>query len=248
MNETESAAAKHLASVTEELPAIVNRLSAKHGKPAFIEDGVDSRFLYEKPTWVTYQLAKAVRLVSAIRAALILLQYGHTVEANALLRIIADSIADTIFAQDAIKAGLNNAEQERDSTQFFEDFKDHPRLQYAGTFKMHRAERKTIQAAQGRYFDESDPHRPRMLAAAIDHVLSGYIHGSYSTAMEMYAGGRDEFDMQGMLGSTRVAESLQALSYYVEMALGALILLAINLRDHESLGRLTGLKDSFPTA
>ena len=54
--------------------------------------------------------------------------------------------------------------------------------------------------------------------------------------------------MQGMLGSTRVAESIQALSCYVEMALGALILLALNLRDHESLGRLTRLKYSFPTA
>jgi hypothetical protein len=248
VNETESATAKLLASVTEELPAIVNRLSAKHGKPTFIEDGADSRFLYESPTWVTYQLLKAVRAVSAIRGALILLQYGHTVESNTLLRTIADFIADMIFAQDAIEAGANNAEQERELNQFFEDFMDHPRLQHAGTFKMRRAQRDKIQAAQGRYFDEKNPHRPRMLAGAIDHVFAGYVHGSYSTAMEMYAGGRDTFEMQGLLGSSRVAESLEALSCHVEMALSALILLSRNLLDRESQEHLINLVKLFQTS
>jgi hypothetical protein len=122
VNESELIQAKHLAFVTEELPAIVNSLSAKHGKPGFIDDGTDSRFLYENPTWKTYQMLKSIRLVSTLRSIMVLLQYGHSVEANVLLRTAYDFIADVAFAQDAIANKVNTVEQEREFTQFFERF------------------------------------------------------------------------------------------------------------------------------
>jgi hypothetical protein len=63
--------------------------------------------------------------------------------------------------------------------------------------------------------------------------------------MEMYEGNRGEYDMTGMLNSHCVAESLQGLSYCLEMALGTLIQLAINLKDPGSMDRLKALKDAF---
>src|SRR5665213_4438401 len=84
---------------------MVNTLSNRVGVPTFIDGGDDSRFLYDAPSWQIYQVLKGVRLVSALRCAMILLQYGHVIEAGVLLRTIDDFIAEIQFAQEAIANG-----------------------------------------------------------------------------------------------------------------------------------------------
>ena len=118
-----------------------------------------------------------------------------------MLRTIDDFIAEIQFAQEAIATGINTADQEKEFAQFFYEFKDDPEQKISGNFKVYRAERKKVQASQSRQLHPENSHAVRMLAGAIDDTFSGYVHGSYSTIMEMFAGGRDEFDMEGILGS-----------------------------------------------
>ena len=93
MNKTEVIQGKRLGSIIEQLPEIVNALSRNVGNPTYIEDGDDSRFLHDKPNWYIYHVVKAVRVVSGLRACMVLLQYGHTVEAYVLLRTVGDFVA-----------------------------------------------------------------------------------------------------------------------------------------------------------
>ena len=92
------------------------------------------------------------------------------------------------FAQEAIKSGVNTADQEREIKRFFEDFKDHPKQAYGGEFKVHRPERSKVQAAMARFLNPENPHDVKQLLVAMDQTMSGYVHGSYSTIMEMYRG------------------------------------------------------------
>lgn len=238
MNDSERVLGTKLGNIIEQLPEIVNGLSDRVRKPSYVEDGVDSRFLYESPTWLVYQLLKGVRVVSGLRGVMILLQYGHAVEAASVLRTVGDFIGEMMFAQDAIKSEKPTPTQQREFASFFEDFRDHTKRQYAGKFKVHRPERGKIQAAQARYFNPENPYEVKKLITAIDHAMSGYIHGSYSTVMEMYEGHREEFDMQGVLGSRRMTELLEVTRVYTEMALAALALMAVEVRDGAGLTKL----------
>ena len=198
--------------------------------------------MHDLSNWCVYQVVKSVRVVSGLRSCMILLQYGHAIEASVVLRTVGDFTGDMMFAQEAIRSGIDTADQARERSGFFKDFIGHPKQQYAGGFKVRRPERKKVQAAQARYLSPKNPHEVKELLLAVEQTMSGYVHGSYSTIMEMYEGNREEFDMQGMLGSRRISECLAAVSLHVDMALAALILVAIELRDKEMAGKIEMLR------
>jgi hypothetical protein len=214
------------------LPSAISSLEERVGRPAYVEDGDDSRFGYEKPSWQIYQLLKLVRVVSALRAALLLLEEALVIEVAVLLRTIDDFLDEAMFGFEAAKASVRTTEQQMAFDHFFRDFKDKPRELLEGRPKLHRLERRKIQASQGRQLDPDNPHDVKMMAGAVDGGLSGYVHGDYSTIMEMYVGGRNEFDMRGMPTSPTVVGYRQALGNYVQTTLLALARLATSVDAH----------------
>jgi hypothetical protein len=235
----------------------VHSLVRRLDPPMFIQ-GELRRYLYAKRTSQHIQILKAVRIVSGLYAAVVLIRTGFTQEAGVIFRTIDEFVGDIDFLDEAHLTEPNEAQKRFVEEFFAQDLRTTEEMM-EGTPKVDRVPQKKKRASEARTlgaFENVDTMRRRL--EATDDVLSGYVHGSYPNIMQMYGGtdtGMNEgFHMHGMLGTPRVEEFQLWLGMFVHPALNTVAMLLHDVRDLERKDKLIDIRnrleasDEYPGA
>ncbi len=191
------------------------------GRPVLY--GESERQWYRFPDTDILQViaVKAARVVSGLNACVRLLHEGHTVEVAVLLRTVDDFVDETTFLLEAFQSQEPTRAQRDFVDHFFNEETPSPQEMLRDRRGPHRAKRRDIRAAQGRYLLPENPDRFRRLAMAIDGTWDGYVHGAYPHSMELYdpnhKGGA--FRMDGTNGTPYPVSYQRQVAYYVSRAL-----------------------------
>ena len=160
-------------------------------------DGGGFRWEHEALDADTLQVAKAVRIASGLRAAMLLADSGHTVECAAILRTVADFAAEIVFIGEGLLEGRFTTEQARFIEQHHaapptsvDELADRERDYYVG--------RKAIAKAHKRIAEKTGESAEKLLniASFLNKGYDSYVHGSYASAMELFTGSTMGFMMR----------------------------------------------------
>jgi hypothetical protein len=216
--------------------ALVQRLipPLKRGNPN------EEWWQYAHPSSAHFQVLKAVRAVSAINAFAIMHQHNFTQEGGAILRIIDQSLDEIMYVIEAHQTGEPTKGQQRIVDTFFgesvptaEEFADGlPNPTYTS--------RREIRASVARFLSPSDPSQYSKMSQSTDRILDGYVHGYYPQIMELYHGGKKQFQMRGT-GSERHLESER--NHYFYAISNALAVVACLAAENDMLEQAALLKE-----
>lgn len=233
-----------------ELEGAVRAFETVIGKPIYVAEGESGRFKYADPSPQMIIALKAVRVVSGLNALVALLEVGHTVEMGMIIRSVDDFLADIMFVMEAIQTGKPTADQQR----FIEEFSAGETFSVEEMMATYgkdaaRVSRQKIQASEARVLGEhadGGPDRVRRIVGTVDTGLSGYVHGSYATTMELYEGGDNEgFMLKGTFGSPHIKTFLGELARYVHRSLNIFASVAHGFALVELAERLLAIRRSL---
>lgn len=212
------------------------------GRPLYVEGERGPQFRYANRSPVIIIVLKAVRVVSGLNALTVLLRQGYVVEMGVIFRTVDDFLAEIMFVEEALRTEQRTAGQQRFIDQFFEDETVNVQalIEREGRGPA-RVTRREMQASEARRLGEAaNPDRVRRLARTLDDVYSRYVHGAFTTAMELYVGGDDEgFRLRGMpAGSPPIAAYRKALANFAHESLNAFASIAHGLGVQELAERL----------
>ena len=148
----------------------------------------------------TVQVAKAVRAVCGLRAALCLADQRFTTESATLLRAVADFAAEIIFVGEALLEGRLTDDQKKFVAQHFDALPVDPD-ELAAREKEYYVGRKAIAAAHQRIFEKTGVPTEQLqkIANYLNKGYDGYVHGANVTAMELYDVRTNTFMIGGQL-------------------------------------------------
>lgn len=143
-------------------------------------------------------VAKAVRMVSGIRAALLLADSAYVTESSCLLRIVSDLGMEIVAVAEGLLRGTATAAQQQFVESFFrprartlEEYQAQERDRYISREEFIKADLRSANDAG------LDGEHVRNLRRFLNSGYDAYVHGAYETAMELYHGGRHEFMLRG---------------------------------------------------
>ena len=240
---------REIADVIEFLAAQLKIITASIPKPRLKGDIGHEHFLFDNANERTFQVLMLVRIVSGLRATLILVWHNHVIEAGCLIRCIDEYIGNMVFVQDAFITGKQTAEHERLISDYFVEtyptVTERLRNPAGGG---HLLRKQKMRAAEGRVLSASDPHSVVELVRAIDSAFDGFVHGSYSSVMNLYVGGgsREGFRVTGM--PERLAEYRVALAQYVHRTLNMMGIVSLNVGLDSIAHNIRQRRIAFETA
>jgi len=196
-----------LRTAVDVLESAADELVTAIGRPNWVAIEESGKFRYDHPSGQLLQILKGVRTVSALNACLALLPLGHYAEVLMILRSANDFLSEIAFVHEAIETQNPTADQNRFLEHYFSDQPDTVNELLENPPRGSVVERRKLQASQARYLTPENPSAMQKRLAMIDAVFSGYVHGSYSSTMELYEGGTWRFRMRGMAGTPRAVEA-----------------------------------------
>jgi hypothetical protein len=147
------------------------------------------------------QVGKAVRMISGIRAALVLADVGHIVECYSLLRIVSEFAQEIVAIAEGLLEKRLTEPQERFVRQYFtpiarsaDEHEQQERERYVNREELLKAHYRLDEKFEG------DAARLRKLSRFITYTYDKYVHGAYLTAMELYDGRVNKFMLRGHKG------------------------------------------------
>jgi hypothetical protein len=166
-------------------------------------------FRFGAPDVRHFCLLKAVRALSAWRAAAILARQGFAQEVFVLLRTLAEFTTHmdyVLFARE--KDGTPTPEAAAYLQAFFDDFARNDETNF-GRIKLkqgqvHKAVGATLDANKD---DLADP--TERLFSRVYRSLSNNVHGRYPEIMDMYGGDPPRWHTNGMLGTPKEIETVE---------------------------------------
>jgi hypothetical protein len=134
------------------------------------------------------QVAKAVRIAAGINAAWGLAEAGFVTECYTILRSVSDFSLEIVFLAEGIMEGTLNVSQKKFIDQFFapfpmdaDEFATMARESFVRREKMIAARIRLLHQGGG-----ADQIARKM--AFVNKMLDSYVHGGYSTVMELFNG------------------------------------------------------------
>lgn len=156
------------------------------------------RWEFAEATPQALMVGKAVRMVSGIRAALLLADSGYTVDSASVLRLVSDFATEIQAVGEGLRRGKLNEPQQRFVDQYFaplartpEEYEKRERDRYVSREQLYKA-----YYAMGAEAS-IDVDRLRSLRRFLDYGYDKYVHGAYMTAMELYTGRDHSFMLAG---------------------------------------------------
>jgi hypothetical protein len=246
-----------LRRIIEMLSMSVRSMETAIPAPILLDEGSPrQRWRYEHPSLLILQVLMLVRVVSGLRACVILLSQGHSVEVGVLYRTIDDFLADITFADEIIEQGMEKATvAQRDWYEgyFVDDNRPIEEMLADSVDPMKRnkqlVRRQKVQASEARVFGGEDPHYVKKLVKTLDDAWSGVVHGNYRSVMEMYGGpSRDEtyFHCEGI--PARFSQYRHFLGLLVHNALNQGFKVAHNLGMAELASQIIEFRREFETS
>lgn len=234
----------------DRLPAWVNELAATIPQPERVEvPPYGFRWEHPDKTPEVIQVTKAVRLATSLRAALALADLRLTTEAASLLRLAGDFSNEIVFLGEALREGRLTDEQKRFVEQqsvyhplTAEEFAELERVRYVGRGAAAKA---LARLFSGTGVDIEDNARRRAYVAA---GYDRFIHGKYSTAMELFTGETMTFMLRGTNSPGQVRSAKAAISGKTVEGLQALQIMALTRRMRKLASELVGSVESINTS
>lgn len=153
---------------------------------------------YEEKSGRVVQMAKAVRMTSGIRAALLLADGTLVTESASLLRMVSDFSLEIIALGEGMMRGNMTSAQRKFIEQYFapfpktpEEFEQQERDFYVSREDLMKSEVRLANAAA------QDGEHLRSLRRYLNKGYDAYVHGGYLTAMQLYHGGIKAFKTRG---------------------------------------------------
>lgn len=148
-------------------------------------------------------IGKSVRMISAIKAAFILVDQGYVTECGTLLRPVSDFSSEITSITEGVRSGNATAAQKKFLKQYFTPISEDPD-EYDAQKKEEFVTRDKLLSAHYRLAEETkgmkdspNPDRVRKVLRYLAHMYDKYVHGAYITAMELYNGDSWRFMVSG---------------------------------------------------
>ena len=188
-------------STINELDGWLHRLAAPILPARQVQRGERFRWEFREKSAYVLTIAKAVRMVSGIRAAMLLVDNGFVTESACLLRIVSDLALEIVAVAEGELRGEPTEAQRAFVAAFF------ARKYASGEVSLQQEKkryvsREELMKTHVRLAKTAgvDGEQLRNMMRTLVGVYDGYVHGAYSTAMELYHGGRHEFMLRGHEG------------------------------------------------
>jgi len=132
-------------------------------------------------------IGKGVRMVSGIRAAMLLADQCYISECGTILRTVADFADEIICICDGVKSGARTTAHKLFVEQYFMEFPKTPD-ELDSKPRVNFVTREKLLTAYQRWAIEHklDPARIRKLKRFVPGMYDKFVHGGYLTAMELY--------------------------------------------------------------
>ena len=186
-------------NLIERLPEWVDELASILPEPVRVPvDSYGFRWKYPEQSAEVVQTAKAVRMVSGIRAAITLADMGFTTECGTLLRTVSDCASEIHFLAEGLLAGGLNAAQQKFVDQYFVPFPEDPD-ELAAREREYYVGRKDILSALRRFGDRFGGGGDDLvkISTFLNKGYDSYVHSSFTSAMELYSGLTKSFMLSG---------------------------------------------------
>jgi hypothetical protein len=156
------------------------------------------RWDFREKNELTLMVGKAVRMITAIRAAMILADAGFTTECGTILRTVADFANEIMAICEGCESGKQTAAQKTFVKQYFLPIAEDPD-KYNKQKRENWVTRDQLLGAHERLAKKfkQNPDRYRKLTRYLANNYDKYVHGAYITAMELYDGRTDAFMLRG---------------------------------------------------
>jgi hypothetical protein len=236
-------------STIEELDGWLHRLATPVLPARRVQRDGRHRWELRERNAYALMIAKAVRMVSGTRAAMLLIDNGFLPESACLLRIVSDLSLEVVAVAEGELRGQPTKAQQDFVAEFFarKSFGEDPGLKREKKRYVSREElmKTHVRLATAVRVDGEDL-RDKMLAVA--SVYDGFVHGSYSSAMELYQGSRHHFMLQGHEGIEQRVVYRRALAGKLHEVIHSLVMISHVTGDEvvhsDILAGLTRLQES----
>jgi len=199
------------------------------------EDGGAFHWEFREQRPETLMIGKAVRMVSGIRASLILADSGFTTECASLLRMVSEFSQEILSVGEGLVEGRLTEAQQRFVRQYFsplarsvEEFEKSEKERYVSREELFRAHYRLLAKTS----EEVD--KMRGISRFLNYAYDKYVHGAYLTAMELYNGYDNSFVLDGHESEEQKAIARTAVAGKLHEVVSALEIMA-SFSDNFSL-------------
>ena len=230
-------------SLIDRLPGWVDLFAAQLPAPERVPIAGSFRWEHTRKDAEALQVAKAVRMASGLRAAMALADLRQTVECGALLRTVADFASEITFIGEGFLEGRFTQEQQQFIDQNFSSLPATPE-ELAAQSRGRLVGRKAMRKAFDRISDKTGTDKKLLakISTFLNKGYDGFVHGHYSSAMELFTGRTMTFMMRGHESDRHVCTTKVAVTGKLKEALNALRFMAIT-RQMADLAR--ELREAF---
>jgi hypothetical protein len=153
---------------------------------------------FEEHSGKTAIIGKAIRIISGLRAAMVLADQRYVTECYTILRMSGDLIVEIGFLLDGLASKVRSESYEKFVEQYFavmptssDEYAQQSKVKWVSREKVLVGYLRSIQGIG------SDPEQVRKSVRFISYTHDKYVHGGYRTAMELYNGATNQFMLQG---------------------------------------------------
>ena len=225
----------------EPLERFIHVFAASLTQPLFYHSGKEHYgFRYGRPDVRHFCLIKAVRVVSALNAALELSRSGFAQEIAVLMRTLIECTTHIEFVLSGSQVdGTLIPEADKYIRAFFADYMRGD----AADVKRAQVRQGSVHEVLGKELDRMREENERAVErasvpAAVRYSnvyleFSNYVHAKYPEVMDLYGGTPGHFHVRGMRGTPKDAENLQTLDTFIGTASTTLRLVVSYLKLHD---------------
>lgn len=204
--------------------------------PIWIDQTHAKRWRYSAELTVKHVcLLRAVRIVSAFNALLVLWQAGYVQEMGILCRTINEFLNDIIFILEGYPTKDLSQNQKRFIEEFSKEEFDDNSATILKSVSRNIVIRKKVLAGVARVINASNPHDLQAMLNTEESAFSGYVHGSYPHIMELCSGPPPRFHVRGVLNTPRIGEWRKQIETHLDRSINVFGLMCSRLE----------LKDAF---
>jgi hypothetical protein len=203
--------------------------------PSLYDTGQERGFRYENPDVRHFCLLKAVRVASALNAALELARTGYTQELAALMRILSECTKHIEFVLDIDDGEEHRSNVARYLHEFFEDIRRDPEAEIKGVLIREKIVNEQLGKTLDRIATQHGETENRVPAARLFYRSSRafmfYVHARYPESMDLYGGRPGRFHLRGMRGTPKDRENLEVLDTFMTTAHTTFVIMVQGIPD-----------------
>ncbi len=220
---------KALQESVSTLEKVVQLVAGTLDEPVLRQINSDRGFRFAAPDIRHFCILKAVRVVSALNASIMLARGGYTQEIAVLMRTVSEFATHIDFVLDTDGSDEHRTRVKNYIEAFFADTRRDP----GSDIKKAQVPQGVVHASIGKTLDKlADEHGwsdGRVPAASlysnVYRIFSNYVHGKYPEIMDLFGGRPGRFHLRGMSGTPKDFENIETINTFISTASNSLIVI-----------------------